>query len=170
MHRRHEVLGEYAEVRDVPTTARYAHPMNAADLIVMAPDRPDVTLLVEVKVGAVNMPQVEKSIKEYMLLRRCGLALFVTPTSTRLYRDTFRDYSEQSIEVVGEYPTADFFNAPDVPASGPELERVVRDWLTRLASNWPAAVPEAEASRKSVVEHIVPAVVEGRVLSGSLGR
>ena len=47
--------------------------MNAADLIVMAPDRPGVTLLVEVKVGAVDMLQVEKAIKEYMLLRRCGL-------------------------------------------------------------------------------------------------
>ncbi|MCU0694563.1 MAG: hypothetical protein MUF54_24550 [Polyangiaceae bacterium] len=144
--------------------------MNAVDLIVLAPDRPDVTLLVEVKVGAVDMPRVEKSIKEYMLLRRCGLALVVTPASTWLYRDTFRDFSEESIEVVGQYPTAEFFNTPDVPDSGSELERVVRDWLTQLASNWPVSLPAAETSRKTVVEHIVPAVVEGRVLSGNLGR
>jgi hypothetical protein len=160
----------FVDARDVHAVARYGLTMNAADLIVMAPDRPDVTLLVEVKVGAVDMVQVAKAIKEYMLLRRCALALVVTPESTWLYRDTFKDFSEQSIEVVGQYPTAEFFNTADVPANGPALERVVRDWLTQLASNWPASLPVADTSRKSVVEHIVPAVVEGRVLSGSLGR
>ncbi len=144
--------------------------MNAADLIVLAPDRPDVTLLVEVKVGAVNMPEVEKSVKEHMLFRRCGLALVVTPVSTWLYRDTFKDFSEASIEVVGQYPTTEFFNTADVPATEPDLERVVRDWLTQLASNWPAGLPTAETSRIPVVEHLVPAVVEGRVISGSFAR
>ena len=47
---------------------------------------------------------------------------------------------------------------------GTELERQLFDWLERLAAYWSAALPAADPARAAVVEHLVPAVVEGRVV------
>ena len=63
--------------------------MANADLIVLAPDRPDVTLVAEVKMRVADLPATERQLKAYMLDRRCPTAVLVTPQRTRIYRDTY---------------------------------------------------------------------------------
>ncbi len=136
---------------------------SAVDLLVLAPDRPDVALVAEVKARDVADPAaVEEQLKRYMLDRRCPVGLLVTPRSTWIYRDSYRDYSQASVERVAELRTSDLFASPAMV--GLELERQLFDWLERLAASWPAALPAADPARAVVVEHLVPAVVEGRVV------
>jgi hypothetical protein len=136
---------------------------SAVDVLVLAPDRPDVGLVAEVKARDLSDPaEVEQQLKRYMLDRRCPVGLLVTPNTTWIYRDSFRDYSEGSIERVAELRTADLFGSPAFV--GPELERQLFDWLERLAASWPAALPAADPAKAAVVEYIVPVVVEGRVV------
>jgi hypothetical protein len=137
----------------------------AADLFVLAPDRPEVTLVVEVKVGRVDLVSVEAQVRTYMMARRCPTALIVTPALTRVYADSYSDYSPDSIRLVGEFPTSLLMGIASVPTTGTELERAVKDWLDQLSTTWSSALPADEAARRVVVEHLVPAVVEGRVFA-----
>jgi hypothetical protein len=143
--------------------------MASADFIVMAPDRPDVTLVAEVKMRVTDVPEAERQLKAYMLDRGCPTALLVTPQTTRIYRDTLKDFTPESIVSAGEFGTRDLLGLDAEPRSGAELESAVRAWLERLAASWPSALPTSDPARKPVVEHLVAAVSEGRVMSGSLG-
>lgn len=140
--------------------------MHVADVIVLAADRPEVALVAEVKGHRIeDRTPVEEQLKRYMLDRHCPVALLVTPTTTWIYRDSYRDYSEGSIEVVAELETQELLPSP--VATEMELERQLFDWLERLAASWPAALPSGKLARAAVVEHLVPAVVEGRVVRQS---
>jgi hypothetical protein len=143
--------------------------MSNADLIVMASDRPDVTLVAEVKMMFSNLPKVEAQLRAYMLDRRCPTALLVTPKTARIYRDTFKNFTPDSIVLAGEFGTRELLGLAIEPTSGPELESAVRAWLERLAAAWPSAIPASGPARGPVVEYLVPAVSEGRVMSGSVG-
>jgi hypothetical protein len=104
-----------------------------------------------------------------MLDRRCPTALLVTPLATRIYRDTFANFTEASIEMIGEYETTVLLGLSAEPSSDRELETAVRRWLERLAVSWPSVLPSSTAARAPVLAYIIPAVSEGRVMSGSLG-
>jgi len=140
-----------------------------ADIIVMAPDVPAVTLVVEIKKGSFDSSAAEERLKEYMLRRRCSVAMLVTPEKTKIFRDTFADFTPASITLVGEYATSELLDLDDVPDDERALHDAVQSWLDRLASSWPSALPSAAPVRASVIEHLVPGVAEGRVSSGSLG-
>jgi hypothetical protein len=103
-----------------------------------------------------------------MLDNRCSIALLVTPSKTWIYRDALHDFSEASIREVGEFDTAELLGLESPPTGEVELFHAVREWLERLASAWSSALPTASTPRKPVHEYLVPAVSEGRVLSGSL--
>lgn len=143
--------------------------MANTDVIVLARDRPDVTLVAEVKMRVADTNAAEQQLKAYMLDRRCPTALLVTAQTTRIYRDTYKDFTADSIVMAGEFSTPELLGLAAEPSNGSELESAVRAWLERLAASWPTALPKAEPVRKPVVEHLVPAVSEGRVMSGSLG-
>lgn len=131
-----------------------------ADLVVLAPDRPDVALIAEVK--AVGAQDSDEQLRRYMLDRGCPLGLVVTPATTRIYRDAYRDFTDSSIDLVAELSTEELLGPVD--AGGTKLERQLFDWLERMASFWHAALPASETAKAAVVEHIVPAVAEGRVM------
>ncbi|MCE7891536.1 MAG: hypothetical protein DYH12_17870 [Sorangiineae bacterium PRO1] len=140
--------------------------MHVADVIVLAPDRPEVALVAEVKGHQIeDRTRAEEQLKRYMLDRHCPVALLVTPTTTWIYRDSYRDYSAGSIDVVAEVETNELLPSPATTEM--ELERQLFDWLERLAASWPAALPSGKLARAAVVEHLVPAVVEGRVVRQS---
>ena len=135
---------------------------SVANVIVLAPDLPDVALMAEVKTVPGDRTLAEEQLKRYMLGRRCPVFLLVTPVTTWIYRDSYRGYSEGAIDLVADVPTEELLGAP--AAVGVDLERQVFDWLERLASSWPSALPTNEKARAAVVEHLVPAVVDGRVV------
>ena len=139
-----------------------------ADVLVLARDVPDVRLVAEVKrnIGG----DAEAQLRQYMLARRCSLGLLVTPERTRIYRDTFADFTEGSVQLVGEFldgrvaKTSKEFLLTSAP-----LQEAVREWLDRMAASWPSALPKTDAARAPVVQYLVPEVADGRVSSGSLG-
>lgn len=135
----------------------------------MAPNVPDVTLVAHVR-KAIDPDSAEPTLRRYMLDRRCSLALLVTPEQTWIYRDTYRDFTEASIELVGKYSTADLLGVSSVPADERALTVTVQEWLERLAAVWPTALPVSREARAPIVEYLVPAVAEGRVRSSSLGK
>jgi hypothetical protein len=140
-----------------------------ADVLVMARDVPDVRLVAEVKRNIGNVGDAEAQLRQYMLARRCSLGLLVTPEHTRIYRDTFADFTEGSVQLVGEFSTAELLDMDEAPADEHALQEAVREWLDRMAASWPSALPRTDAARAPVVQYLVPEVADGRVSSGSLG-
>lgn len=161
-----ECDGELQEHAD-PSDKGYALSVQP-DLLVLAPDAPNVALVAEVRHDLADREALEAQLREYMLDNRCGFALLVTPAKTWIYKDTLHDFTAASIREVGEFDTAEVLSVTKAPTTEPALFQAVRDWLERLASAWSSALPKASGPRKSVVEYLVPAVAEGRILSGSL--
>jgi hypothetical protein len=139
------------------------------DVVVLALHVPNVSLLAEVKRSFPELAGVESQLRQYMLDRRCSLALLVSPRTTRMYRDTFKDYTADSIELVGEYDTADFLGLDSVPDDERALHEAVMSWLERLACAWPTGLPQNDIAKASVVQYLVPEVAQGRIMSGSFG-
>lgn len=137
------------------------------DVVVLAPHVPDVSLIAEVKRSFPNLAGIEGQLRQYMLDRRCSLALLVDPRATRMYRDTFKDYSADSIELVGEYSTGDFLGLDSVPDDERALHEAVMTWLERLACSWPSGLPQNDIAKASVVQYLVPEIAQGRIMSGS---
>jgi hypothetical protein len=140
-----------------------------ADVIVLSHDVPELRLVAEVKRTINDLSEVEGQLRRYLLDRRCSLALLVTPERTRIYRDTYADYSDATIQLVGEYATADLLDLEVVPTDERALTEAVREWLSRLAIAWPSALPRSDDARRPVLQYLVPEVADGRVSSGSLG-
>jgi hypothetical protein len=93
----------------------------------------------------------------------------VTPERTRIYRDTYADYTDATVQFVGEFSTADLLDLEQVPTDENALQDVVREWLDRLAISWSSALPKNDAARVPVLRYLVPEVADGRVSSGSPG-
>jgi hypothetical protein len=140
-----------------------------ADVIVLSHDVPEVRLVAEVKRTIPNLAEAEAQMRRYMLDRRCSLALLVTPERTRIYRDTYTDYTDATVQFVGEFSTAELLDLERVPTDERALQDEVREWLDRLAISWPSALPKTAAAREPVLRYLVPEVTDGRVSSGSLG-
>ena len=140
-----------------------------ADVIVLSHDVPEVRLVAEVKRTIPNLGEAEAQMRRYMLDRRCSLALLVTPERTRIYRDTYADYTDATVQFVGEFSTADLLDLQQVPTDEHALQDAVREWLDRLAISWPPALPKSAAAREPVLQYLVPEITDGRVSSVSLG-
>jgi hypothetical protein len=140
------------------------------DIIVTDPDYLDIALVVEVKLHSRGLDGGEAQLKHYMFGMRCPVGMLITPRVLRIYRDTFSEYSESSIERVGEFDIADLLDAEGIrPAE--EAARAaaefrfasdVQTWLERLAagSNLAALPP---ALRAAIEDHVLPALSQGEV-------
>ncbi len=136
------------------------------DLLVLAPDTPQVGLVVEVKATVRDRAPTEAQLKRYMRRSGCPVALLVTSEMTWMYRDTYADDVDDAIETVGEFNTTSLLDLKVAPSSSRNLERAVFDWLERLSASWASALPNSNKARAAVVEHMVPVVAEGRVVYG----
>lgn len=156
--------------RGLPCAACYSSIVAfEADIVVLAREVPDVRLVAEVKRNIGDLNSVEAQLRQYMLARKCSLGLLVTPERARIYRDTYADFTEGSVKLVGEFSTAELLDLAQVPSDERGLQEAVRDWLDRMAASWPSALPRTDAARAPVVQYLVPEVADGRVTSGSLG-
>jgi hypothetical protein len=140
--------------------------MLRADLVVLAPELPETRLVVEVKRGSFDRDEVVRQIKEYMVARRCPVALLVTPVDTWILRDTYEGYGEDAIKE-STYSTAALLGIAQVPDEEDDLVRAVESWLERMISGSADAL--RDDLRSEVSGYLLPAVTEGRINSGSLG-
>ena len=137
-----------------------------ADLIVLAPDLPELRLVVEIKtrIDALDLEAATKQVQSYMQGTNCPLGLIVTPTRSWLLRDEYE--ADGSISRT-EYPTAMLLGVSDVPAEEDELELLVGRWLESLTSG--SSTGLRDEVRFDVSRYLIPALVEGRVESGRFG-
>ena len=141
--------------------------MLAIDLLVLAPDLPQARFAVEVKSRPFDRERAIQQVKAYMAGRDCPVAMLITPERTWLMRDTYERTGVDSIALVGEYSTSALLGLDRAPEDERELVDAVVGWLERLTSGSDAIV--ASEARADVARYVLPAVTEGRVVSGSLG-
>jgi uncharacterized protein (DUF2342 family) len=93
----------------------------------------------------------------------------MTPTTTLILRDDFRAHGPESIRVTDVLPTAKVLSrlggSADDASSAPQLGRLAREWLERLAACYEEALPEDPDVVRALFPDIVSAVAEGRVVA-----
>ena len=140
---------------------------DGADVVVLAPDLPELRMAVEVKVGKIDPRRAVAQLRKYMRGRNCPVGLLVTPEQSWLLYETYESDSDASIREIGVYSTAPLLGLVRTPEDEQTLIAAVEQWLERLAAGSTDAVDEAV--REPLSHYILPAVAEGRVASGSLG-
>jgi hypothetical protein len=133
------------------------------DVIVTAPDSLSVTLVAEAKSERANLNETSRLLKQYMLRMHCPVGIIFTPRTLRIYKDRFIGRSEDSIEMVGDFPGAELFRptqASDTEHS--PVEAALVRWLDELAHSGQVRVRNVEL-KSAIDEYILPAVIGGRV-------
>ena len=97
------------------------------------------------------------------------MGMLVTPQTLRLYRDQYKEYGQNSVELVGEFPIETVLAAElaAVKALGAarhdfDLENAVQSWLHGLVDRAKlSALPEP--LRGALQEHVRPALERGEI-------
>jgi hypothetical protein len=134
------------------------------DVIVTTDYSPAIIALVaEAKGASANLDEAARQLKEYMLRTGCPVGIVFTPQVLRIYRYRFLGRTQDSIELVGDFPSAELLEAP-VPGAGsePAVESSLFGWLDELARTGQVAVSD-QRLKSAINEHILPAVSGGRV-------
>lgn len=143
------------------------------DIIVTDADSPRWRMVVEAKLHLTDRKRAEAALKRFMLGMGAPLGLILSPSHLAIYRDSFRDFSNDSIELVGDFdvpPESSPFSVGGGPSSeydrgaeaGFAFERNVQTWLEEIASTREihGFIPEA---RKALAEHVLPALSGGMI-------
>jgi hypothetical protein len=141
------------------------------DLTVFARDYPEARLVLQVH-SAISSPSREdpavKQVVRYMWGANCHYGIIMTPTTTFILRDDFTTPGPDSIRVTDELPTAKLLSRINGPMgeapSAPQLERLAREWLERVAASYESALPDDPEVVRALFPDIVGAVAEGRVV------
>jgi len=95
-------------------------------------------------------------LRQFMFTYGCSTGLLFDATTCILYRDTFSDLSEGSIEEESRIPTAALLETLGTGNAGP-LDQRVRRWLELLGASWSTAVPANPAEAQDLLYDVVPA-------------
>lgn len=122
-----------------------------------------IALVGEAKGATANLDEAAHQLKEYMLVMGCPVGIIFTPKILRIYKYKFLGRSQDSIELVGDFPSRELFEARE-PMAGAEsaVESSLVGWLDELAHTGQVAVSD-QRLKSAINEHILPAVSGGRV-------
>lgn len=122
-----------------------------------------IVLVAEAKGQTADLDEVALQLKHYMLQMSCPVGIIFTPRVLRIYKDRFVNRSEESIELIGEFPSAELFGGMK-PAVGPEsaLESALIHWLDELTHTGQAQVGDPQL-KSAIDQYVLPAVSGGRV-------
>ena len=122
-----------------------------------------IALVAEAKGVTASLDEAALHLKRYMLQMGCAVGIIFTPQILRIYKDRFIDRSEDSIELVGDFPSAELFKAgPPVAGAGSAVESSLIQWLDELAHTGNVRVGDSRL-KSAIDEHILPAISGGRV-------
>jgi len=122
-----------------------------------------IALAAEAKGVTASLDEAALQLKRYMLRMGCAVGIIFTPQVLRIYKDRFIGRSEDSIELVGDFPSGELFKAgPPVAGAESAVESALIQWLDELAQTGDVQVSDSPL-RSAINEHILPAVVGGRV-------
>ena len=136
----------------------------APDVIVTTDYSPATIALVgEAKASADNLDEGAHQLKQYMLRMNCPVGVILTPTILRIYKDRFVGRTQDSIELVGDFPSAELFEAwQPVANTASAIESALVGWLDNLAQTGQVGVGDPRL-QAVIGEHILPAISGGRV-------
>jgi hypothetical protein len=134
------------------------------DVIVTTDYSPATIALVgEVKGATANLDEAALQLKEYMLQMGCPVGIIFTPQALRIYKYRFLGRTQDSIELVGDFPSGEILEALEpVARTESAVESTLVGWLDELAHTGQAAVSD-QRLKSAINEHILPAVSGGRV-------
>ena len=134
------------------------------DVIVTTDYSPATIALVgEAKRATADLAEAGLHLKEYMLLMGCPVGIIFTPQVLRIYKYRFLGRTQDSIELVGDFPSGEILEAREpVARTESAIESTLVGWLDELAHTGQAAVSD-QRLKSAINEHILPAVSGGRV-------
>ena len=134
------------------------------DVIVTTDYSPATIALVgEAKDASANLEEAALQLKEYMLLMGCPVGIILTPQVLRIYKYRFLGRTQDPIELVGDFPSGELFEAGEpVAETESAVESTLVGWLDELAQAGQVAVSD-QRLKSAIDEHILPAVSGGRV-------
>ena len=134
------------------------------DVIVTTDYSPATIALVgEAKGATANLGETALQLKEYMLLMGCPVGIIFTPQVLRIYKYRFLGRTQDSIELVGDFPSVELLEARETVAGAESaVESTLVGWLDELAHTGQVAVSD-QRLKLAINEHILPAVSGGRV-------
>jgi hypothetical protein len=125
-----------------------------------------IKLVVEAKLRAETIHDIETQLKRYMLAMSCPVGLLVTPNEVSIYKDTYVNRTESSIERLGPYRVPpDWIVARAAKTASPlEFEKAVGEWLERVTRSealrgFPA--PAIDAFESLVVPALADGLIQG---------
>ena|SRR6266478_6186119 len=78
-----------------------------------------IALVAEARGATASLDKAAIPLKQYMLETGCPVGIILTPQVLRIYKDQFRGRTEDSIELVGDFPSGELFKARQ-PAAAAE--------------------------------------------------
>ena len=138
------------------------------DVLVVSPDDYTVHLVVEAKLVSGRDEAAEMALKSYMMRIRAPTGILVTRDKISIFRESFTDYTPESIrEVEGSIPTN---KCPELQPFAMGLnkdpvafEDAVQQWLDGLQYRILNGFTHGEDANRLLVEHVLPALLKGEV-------
>ena len=137
------------------------------DILISARDGAEVHVVVEVKASVAGLDLVQDELRRFMVLTNCPVGLLVAPNRVRLFRNWYRSYTADSVELLGDYTVTLFDEWANMPADErgaymSRFESVVQHWLERLTD---ASAVEALPTplRSALEDEVVPYIRAGEV-------
>ena len=122
-----------------------------------------IALVAAAKDATASLDEAALQLKEYMLLMGCPVGIIFTPQILRIYKDRFTGRSEDSIELVGDFPSGELFTVWRSGATAESaIESALVQWLDELAHTGDVRVSDPHL-KAAIDENILPAVSGGRV-------
>src|SRR2546423_8485963 len=90
------------------------------DILVTAPDSPNILLVVEVHLHLTDIEKNESALKHYMFQMGVPVGMLVSPKLMAIYRHRYREYSEKSVERIGVFKIPDSWSVFDFSHLSPE--------------------------------------------------
>jgi hypothetical protein len=122
-----------------------------------------IALVAEAKEATGDLDEIALPLKHYMLQMGCSVGMILTPQILRIYKDRFLGRSEDSIQLVGDFPSRDLLKSWQSGAGAESaLKSVLIQWLDELTTAGQVQVSDPNL-KLAIDEYILPAISGGRV-------
>jgi len=102
-----------------------------------------------------------------MAAGRIPTGLLVNTDLVAIFRDTFRDYSAESIERAGSIETSKFPELQPFSSGRNQnpvaFEDAVQQWLVELRNRYVHGRLRGSEAHKLILEHVIPALLAGEI-------
>lgn len=121
-----------------------------------------IGLVGEAKNAMTNLDEAALQLKQYMLRMGCPVGIIFTPKVLRLYKNRFLGRAEDSIKMIGDFPSGELFKSRKAVEAESSVEFALVEWLEELARTGQVGVRDSQL-KSAIEEYILPAISGGRV-------